>query len=276
LFGAALALGRVARPFLPRGLRRKMPRPAPAGAWPRGGHARRMIVLRGCVQPSIAPSINAATARVLDRIGIALIEVEEGGCCGAVSFHLNYQHDALGYMKRNIDAWWPLVEAGAEAIVVTASGCGTMVKDYGRLLREDPAYAGKAQRVSELARDVSEVVVVEREAVMARVQRRALPAVAFQSPCTLQHGLNAYAGTRCAPVLRLRGHLFDPAAGDLARPPAQQGGGARVRPARPHRHREHRMPFAHPVGDEHADPPLDRAAGRGHGDAPRGRTPMTA
>jgi glycolate oxidase iron-sulfur subunit len=148
-----------------------------------------MIALRGCVQPSIAPSINAATARVLDRAGISLFEVEEAGCCGAVSFHLNYQHDALGYVKRNIDAWWPHVEAGCEAIVVTASGCGTMVKDYGRLLREDPAYAEKARRISDMARDVSEVVAAEREAVVAKVVPRGLPAVAFHSPCTLQHGL---------------------------------------------------------------------------------------
>ena len=189
LFGAALALARLARPVLPRGLRRKVPRTAPAGTWPPASHARRMIALRGCVQPSIAPSINAATARVLDRAGISLFEVEEAGCCGAVSFHLNYQHDALGYVKRNIDAWWPHVEAGCEAIVVTASGCGTMVKDYGRLLREDPAYAEKARRISDMARDVSEVVAAEREAVVAKVVPRGLPAVAFHSPCTLQHGL---------------------------------------------------------------------------------------
>jgi len=189
LFASALALGRIARPLLPRKLAGKLRAPAPAGVWPRARHARRMLVLGGCVQPAIAPSINAAAARVLDRLDISLVEAERAGCCGAVSFHLNYHHDALGYMKRNIDAWWPHIEAGAEAIVITASGCGTTVQDYGRLLREDAAYAEKARRVSELARDVSEVVAAERTAVAARMGRGARPAIAFQSPCTLQHGL---------------------------------------------------------------------------------------
>ncbi|HET9578695.1 MAG TPA: glycolate oxidase subunit GlcF [Usitatibacter sp.] len=189
LFSSALALGRAARPLLPRALARKVPRASPAGTWPQTQHERRMLVLGGCVQPSIAPSINAAAARVLDRLGISLVEAERAGCCGAVPFHLNYQHDALGYVKRNIDAWWPHIEAGAEAIVTTASGCGTMVFDYGRLLREDPQYAAKARRVSELARDISEVVVAERAGVMSRLRPGPRPTIAFQSPCTLQHGL---------------------------------------------------------------------------------------
>jgi glycolate oxidase iron-sulfur subunit len=190
LFGAALALGRAARPLLPRALARRIPARREAGRWPAPRHARRMIALAGCVQPSIAPSINAAAARVLDRLGISLFEVQEAGCCGAVTFHLNYQEDALAYVKANIDAWWPHVEAGAEAIVVTASGCATMVKDYGHLLRGDPAYAERAARISALARDVSEVVAAERERLAS------LPgapgeagAIAFQSPCSLQHGL---------------------------------------------------------------------------------------
>ncbi|HET7757449.1 MAG TPA: glycolate oxidase subunit GlcF, partial [Steroidobacteraceae bacterium] len=189
LFSSALALGRAARPLLPRALARKVPRASPAGTWPQTQHERRMLVLGGCVQPSIAPSINAAAARVLDRLGISLSEAERAGCCGAVPFHLNYHHDALGYVKRNIDAWWPHIEAGAEAIVTTASGCGTMVFDYGRLLREDPQYAAKARRVSELARDISEVVVAERAGVMSRLRPGPRPTIAFQSPCTLQHGL---------------------------------------------------------------------------------------
>jgi glycolate oxidase iron-sulfur subunit len=189
LFASALALGRLARPVLPKALAKKIPKPAPAGDWPAARHARRMLALAGCVQPSIAPSINAATARVLDRLGISLVEAERAGCCGGVSFHLNYQHDALGYMKRNIDAWWPHIEAGAEAIVITASGCGTTVADYGRLLREDPAYAAKAKRVSEMTRDVSEIVLAERAGVISRLRGGHRPTLAFQSPCTLQHGL---------------------------------------------------------------------------------------
>ncbi|HZZ91782.1 MAG TPA: glycolate oxidase subunit GlcF [Usitatibacter sp.] len=189
LFSAALALGRAARPVLPARLARRIPPARAAGRWPAGAHARRMLVLDGCVQPALQPSINAATARVLDRLGIALVAVRRSGCCGAVPFHLNYQHDALAYMKANIDAWWPEIERGAEAIVVTASGCGTTVKDYGRLLREDAAYAAKAERVSGLARDVSEVIAAERARLRPLVRDASPRKVAFQSPCSLQHGL---------------------------------------------------------------------------------------
>ncbi len=190
LFGAALAAGRAARSFLSAALARKIPARREAGAWPQARHARRMIVLAGCVQPSMAPSINAAAARVLDRVGVSLVEVAEAGCCGAVPFHLNYQQDGLAHARANIDAWWPHLESGAEAIVVTASGCGTMVKDYGHLLREDSAYAAKAARVSALARDVSEVVAAERERLAAQLGApQRTRSIAFHSPCSLQHGL---------------------------------------------------------------------------------------
>jgi glycolate oxidase iron-sulfur subunit len=156
------------------------PTTRPAGAWPEPRHARRMLALAGCVQPSLAPSINAAAARVLDRIGISLLEVPGAGCCGAVRFHLNDQEAGRDDMRALIDAWWPLE---AEAIVMTASGCGINVKEYGHLLAADAQYRGKAERISELTRDLSEVIPPE-----------ALPAgrprgkVAFHSPCTLQHG----------------------------------------------------------------------------------------
>jgi glycolate oxidase iron-sulfur subunit len=190
LFGFALALGRAVRPLLPRRLARKIPARRDSGAWPAPRHARRMLVLGGCVQPSMAPSINAAAARVLDRIGISLVDVPRAGCCGAVPFHLNYQDESLGYVKANIDAWWPEVEAGAEAIVITASGCGTMVKDYGHLLQHDPAYAEKAARISAMTRDISEIVAAQRPAVAASLKPRAgARKIAFHSPCSLQHGL---------------------------------------------------------------------------------------
>jgi glycolate oxidase iron-sulfur subunit len=189
IFGTALALGRVARPLLPEALARKIPRRRAPGAWPAARHPRRMLVLAGCVQPSMAPSINAATARVLDRIGISLVEAPGAGCCGAVPFHLDHQHDAHAFMKANIDAWWPHVEAGAQAIVITASGCGTMVTDYGRLLRDDAAYAAKAARISALAKDISEIVAAERDAILALPRAQASARVAFHSPCSLQHGL---------------------------------------------------------------------------------------
>jgi glycolate oxidase iron-sulfur subunit len=190
LFGAALALGRLAKPLLPASFRRKIPARNATGVWPKARHARRMLVLNGCVQPAMAPSINAATARVLDRLGISLVDVRRAGCCGAVPFHLNYQDDSLAYVKANIDAWWPHVEAGAEAIVVTASGCGTMVKEYGHLLAHDPAYTRKAARISAMSKDVSEVIAAERGAIAKHLRTTPFARkVAFHSPCSLQHGL---------------------------------------------------------------------------------------
>jgi glycolate oxidase iron-sulfur subunit len=193
LFGALLALGRAFKGLLPSSLSRKIPERRDAGAWPPARHARRMLALAGCVQPSMAPSINAAAARVLDRLGISLVEAPAAGCCGAVTFHLNEQDEALRFMKANIDAWWPCVEQGAEAIVITASGCGTMVEEYGHLLRNDPAYADKAARISALAKDISEVVAAELRKNPAspafRLPPHASRRVAFHSPCSLQHGL---------------------------------------------------------------------------------------
>jgi glycolate oxidase iron-sulfur subunit len=189
LFGAALAEGRVFRGLLPEAIARKIPAARPAGAWPAAKHSRRMLMLAGCVQPSMAPSINAAAARVLDRLGMSVVEAAGAGCCGAVTHHLDYQDDALAFVRRNIDAWWPHVEQGVEAIVITASGCGTMVAEYGHLLRGDPVYAQKAARISELARDISEVVAAERAVVAALTAGKSAETLAFHSPCSLQHGL---------------------------------------------------------------------------------------
>jgi glycolate oxidase iron-sulfur subunit len=189
LFGAALALGRMGRALLPASLARKIPDARPTGVVPAARHGRRMLVLAGCVQPSMAPSINAAATRVLDRLGISLIEASGAGCCGAVAHHLDYQHDALAYVKANIDAWWPHVQKGVEAIVITASGCGTMVAEYGHLLRGDPQYAERAAAISSLAKDISEVVGAERTAVAALTQGKPAEKLAFHSPCSLQHGL---------------------------------------------------------------------------------------
>ena len=192
LFSAGLALGRAFKALLPDTLARKIPAKRVAGTWPASTHARTMLVLDGCVQPALAPDINAATARVLDRLGIALVKAANAGCCGALAHHLNAQQEALGAVKRNIDAWWPHVEAGAEAIVITASGCGTMVHEYGHLLRNDPVYAEKAERISALSRDVSEVIGNEREklgTLLRAANGSSKRKVAFHSPCSLQHGL---------------------------------------------------------------------------------------
>ncbi|QJD30123.1 glycolate oxidase subunit GlcF [Methylococcus geothermalis] len=180
-----LGLARRLRPLLPRALQRKLP-PAAAGApWPPVRHARAMLALGGCVQPALAPAIDAAAARVLDRLGISLVRVPAGGCCGALSYHLGAHEEGLDFMRRNIDAWWPAIQAGAEAIVITASGCGVTVKEYGELLRHDPAYAQKAEKVSALARDLSEVIAAEDWRSLPAVRKRR---IAFHSPCTLQHG----------------------------------------------------------------------------------------
>lgn len=193
LFGPAVALGRAVRPLLPGSLADKLPAAQPSGApWPNpAGHRRRMLALAGCVQPSLAPNINAATARVFDKLGIELFEEARAGCCGAVRFHLNDHETAKNDMRRNVDAWWPHIEAGVEAIVVTASGCGVQVRDYGHILADDTLYAEKAAKISSLSRDPSEVLAGEKAALLpllaARPERRGK--LAFHSPCTLQHGL---------------------------------------------------------------------------------------
>jgi len=191
LFAFGVAMGRLVKPLLPASLARQVPPKREAGAWPEARHARKMIVLDGCVQPALAPGINAATARVLDRLGISLVRVPQAGCCGAIEYHLNAQDAALERIRRQVDAWWPHVEAGAEAIVITASGCGTMVQDYGHLLAGDPAYAQKAARVTALAKDVGQVVAAERESLAKLLAGRAPVAepVAYHAPCSLQHGL---------------------------------------------------------------------------------------
>jgi glycolate oxidase iron-sulfur subunit len=202
LFGALLGLGRLLRFLAPR----LVPAPAaPAGDWPAPRHARRMLVLAGCVQPALAPRINAAAARVLDRLGVSLIEAPGAGCCGALRFHLNDQAGGRDDMRALIDAWWPYVERGeVEAIAITASGCGVTVKEYGHLLAEDPAYAEKAARISALAKDLSEVIPPETIPARAGLGR-----IACHSPCSLQHGqqlrggveaLLARAGFELAPV----------------------------------------------------------------------------
>jgi glycolate oxidase iron-sulfur subunit len=191
LFDPALKLGRLARPLLPESLANKVPPAAPARAhdWPRREHARKVLMLAGCVQPSLSPNINAATARVLDAAGIQAVVAPGAGCCGAIRSHLNDHEGGLADMRRNVDAWWPLVESGAvEAIVMNASGCGLMVKDYGHALAHDPAYAERARRISELTRDLGELLPDLVPALKDRVEPGATRRLAFHPPCTLQHG----------------------------------------------------------------------------------------
>ncbi len=188
LFGTAMKLGQAVRPLLPEVLRNKVPEARDAGVWPTRSHARKMLLLDGCVQPAMSPSINAATARVLDKLGIQLQVAPKAGCCGAIRYHLNDQAGGLEDMRRNIDAWWPYVEAGVEAIVMTASGCGVTVKEYGHLLHDDPLYAEKAKRISELTKDLSEIMPAFEAELAKQLTGKITKRVAYHPPCTLQHG----------------------------------------------------------------------------------------
>jgi len=194
LFAPAMKLGQAVRGALPAKLKNKVPAAQDAGVWPTRTHARKLLMLAGCVQPAMQPNINSATARVLDAAGIEVVLAAKAGCCGAVKFHLNDHDGAKAEMRRNIDAWWPHMQdgTGVEALVMNASGCGVMVKDYGHALRDDPQYAAKAQRVSELTRDLSELlpelVPLLLPALRNRLQSAPAQQITFHPPCTLQHG----------------------------------------------------------------------------------------
>lgn len=190
-FGPAMKLGQMLRPLLPAVLKDKVPAKASARAnqWPTREHARKVLLLLGCVQPSMAPNINSATARVLDAAGIQTVVADDAGCCGAIRTHLADTEGGLADMRRNIDAWWPLVVSGkVEAIVMNASGCGVTVKEYGHALARDPAYADKARRISELTRDLSELLPEIAPKLKPKLRKPRMRVLAFHPPCTLQHG----------------------------------------------------------------------------------------
>jgi glycolate oxidase iron-sulfur subunit len=193
VFDPLLKLGQLAAPILPRALRATVPQRQAQTSWAPLTHDRRMLVLDGCVQPSIAPNINAAASRVLDRLGISLVRVPDAGCCGAVDFHMNAQAVARQRMRRLIDVWWPHIEGGAEAIVFSASGCGVMLRDYAHVLAGDTQYLDKARRVVELSKDTGEVLFAERDRLLALKRTHGeAPIAAFHAPCTLQHGLRSH------------------------------------------------------------------------------------
>jgi len=195
LFGPAMKLGQLVRPLLPAALQAKVPARSGARAhqWPQHEHPRKVLMLLGCVQPAMAPNINSATARVLDAAGIQTLVADGAGCCGALRTHLNDIDGGLVDMRRNIDAWWPLVQGltsqgRVEAIVMNASGCGVTVKDYGHALAHDPDYADKARAVSELTRDLSELLPDLVPLLKPKLRGIKTPRLAFHPPCTLQHG----------------------------------------------------------------------------------------
>ncbi len=185
-----LTIGQMFKPILPAFLRKKIPSRQRATAWPQQTQPRKMLVLGGCAQQVVAPQINSATANVLNHLGIELLEAKNATCCGAVSHHLNAKNETQRFLKQNIDVWWPMLEQGVEAIISTASGCGVMLKDYGHLMADNPQYAEKASRISELVKDISEVLSNENT-LPVKLTEKSVPRikVAFHSPCTLQHGL---------------------------------------------------------------------------------------
>jgi len=211
LFAPALRLGQLMRPLVPPALKGKVPaRPGPrAQRWPAQTHPRKVLLLLGCVQPALAPNINSATARVLDAAGIQTVVADGAGCCGALRSHLGDGEGGLADMRRNVDAWWPLVQRGeVEAIVMNASGCGVMVKEYGHALAHDPAYAERAQRIAALTRDLSELLPGLLPALQERIAHAAESAragatapprrLAYHPPCTLQHGQQLRGGVEAA------------------------------------------------------------------------------
>lgn len=215
-FAPAFRLGQLVRGVLPRVLASKLPLVRPAGPLPQTAHHKRQVLaLKGCVQPTMIPTIDAAMIRILDRLGIGVMTPSQGGCCGALRQHLADPEGARDDARRNIDAWWPLVDAGGvEAVVVNASGCGVMVKDYGHLLADDPAYAQKAKRVAELAIDPVDLLeshLPQLQALLSQTQAgaRSPRRLAYHPPCTQQHGLKIRGtverllqglGAECLPV----------------------------------------------------------------------------
>lgn len=201
LFGPAMKLGQALRPLVPAALKGKVPPRAGRNAhrWPARTHPRKVLMLLGCVQPAMLPNINSATARVLDAAGIQTVVADDAGCCGAIRAHLNDHDGGLADMRRNVDAWWPMVEREeVEAIVVNASGCGVTVKDYGEHLKHDPAYAERAARVSAAARDLSELLPELVGKLKHRVKPGAASHLAYHPPCTLQHGMKLRGGVEAA------------------------------------------------------------------------------
>jgi glycolate oxidase iron-sulfur subunit len=189
LFAPAMKVGQLVRGLMPASLKNKVPAKQNAGVWPTRTHPRKVLLLKGCVQPAMMPNIDAATARVLDAVGIQSVFANKAGCCGAVKFHLNDQDGGMAQMRANIDAWWPHLEGpnAVEAILMNASGCGVMVKDYGHVLRDDPVYAARAQRISSLTKDLSEWLPELAVALAGKIKTGS-QTVAFHPPCTLQHG----------------------------------------------------------------------------------------
>ncbi len=186
-FRLLLGLANLARPLLTAAQKKTIPVSASTGKpWPSTAHKRKVLLLEGCAQSVIAPRINLAAAQVLDRLGIQALPA--AGCCGALSHHLSQEERTQATIQKNIDRWWPAIEDGVEALVLTASGCAPTVMDYGRLLQHDPRYAKKADRLASIAQDISAFLEHQNLDVLGGTTGDD-SLIAFHSPCTLQHGL---------------------------------------------------------------------------------------
>lgn len=183
-FKLLIQLARLSKPFLPKVIRHKIPVVKIANDRIQTKHPRKILLLTGCVQPDLAPAIDVAAAEVLNKLHVSLVQVDTIQCCGALNYHLSEHEKAKAMARHNIDACWPQIEQGIEAIMMTASGCGVMLKDYAKILQHDVSYAKKALRFSALVKDLSEILIGENLSVFKASTKR----VAFQSPCTLQHG----------------------------------------------------------------------------------------
>jgi glycolate oxidase iron-sulfur subunit len=191
LFGPAMRLGRMLRPILPKVLKDKIAvQASPRAPLPQPStRPRKMLMLEGCVQPSMMPNIDDATLRVFDRAGIQIVRAAGTACCGALRMHLSDREGARAHMRRNIDAWIPLLAAAdVEAIISSASACTLSLKDYGHALADDPAYAAKAARVSAMVRDLSELLPQLVPALKGQLRGSGAKRLVFHAPCTLQHG----------------------------------------------------------------------------------------
>jgi len=205
-FGVLFRFGQIIRPALPQILARHVLEKRPVGILPDSQGGRSVLMLEGCVQPSMAPQINAAARRALAKLDVNVITTNEAGCCGALALHLADSDRALNSMRRNIDAWWPQIEKGVDAIVMTASGCGVTVREYGQLLKDDPAYAEKAAHVSRMTVDLCEYISPEDARALGSCSGKR---VVFHSPCSLQHGQGITG--RVERILESAGAILTPA-----------------------------------------------------------------
>ncbi len=187
-FSFLLRCGQILCPLLPRNMRKMIPPRSKPRNIRQDIYPRKMILFRGCVQPALAPETNNAAIRVLNLLGISTVEINNETCCGALDYHMAETESASNFIKRNIDLWWPQINSGVEAIVITASGCGVMIKDYGYILRNDPDYADKARQISSLTKDISEIFSVEDLNKLKNLIKHEHFRTAFHNPCTLQHG----------------------------------------------------------------------------------------